>query len=57
MDEAELDRMGTEIAEIVEREMKLGRRVSMAALQGLFIRSGASDAVEAVRTLFVQRGP
>ncbi|EMD38558.1 hypothetical protein CERSUDRAFT_135448 [Gelatoporia subvermispora B] len=57
LDETELNRLAAEFAEVVEREIKLGRRISMAALQGLFIRSSAAEAVKGVRTLFVQREP
>ncbi|KIM48903.1 hypothetical protein M413DRAFT_89649 [Hebeloma cylindrosporum] len=40
---------------IVEEELASGRRVSMAALQGLFIRNEAQDAVAQCRDLFVTR--
>jgi chaperone BCS1 len=40
---------------MVDREMKQGRRVSMAALQGTFIRNGAEEAVSATKELFVKR--
>lgn len=50
--EVELERMGREIEEIVRQEEREGRKVSMAALQGLFIRTEVQDAVEGVRTLF-----
>ena len=55
--EAELRVMADEIEEAVREETKRGRRVSMAALQGLFIRSSARDAVREVRTLAVERPP
>jgi chaperone BCS1 len=40
---------------IVEEELAKGRRVSMAALQGFFIRNEAQDAVAKCRDLFVSR--
>jgi len=40
---------------IVEEELANGRRVSMAALQGFFIRNEAQDAVAKCRDLFVAR--
>ena len=56
--EDELNRMSLTIQEILEQRMRDGRRVSMAALQGLFIRSTAKDAVQGLRTLFhEQRTP
>lgn len=48
----ELERMSRAVEELVEIEMKNGRRVSMAALQGLFIRSSARDALSSLGTLF-----
>ncbi|EJD02459.1 uncharacterized protein FOMMEDRAFT_86815 [Fomitiporia mediterranea MF3/22] len=53
--ETELDELSAELGEIVRGEWDSGRRVSMAALQGLFIRSGPREAVEQSRTLFVER--
>ncbi|KAL0572970.1 Complex III assembly protein translocase and chaperone [Marasmius crinis-equi] len=45
---------GNELKEIVRRGVESGQRISMAALQGLFIRYGESskDAVEACRSHF-----
>jgi chaperone BCS1 len=40
---------------MVNGEMKAGRRVSMAALQGTFIRNGPAEAVRATKELFVKR--
>ncbi|KZT02544.1 uncharacterized protein LAESUDRAFT_738645 [Laetiporus sulphureus 93-53] len=51
--EEQLESMGREIQETVEHDMKLGLRTSMAALQGLFIRSTAAEAVKGVKTLIV----
>jgi len=53
IDGMEVEKLGDEVAEIVELEERSGRRVSMAALQGLFIRSSAGKAVEGMQTLFV----
>ena len=50
--DAELVEMGNQLEAIVASELKNGRRVSMAALQGLFIRSGARGAVGNCRGLF-----
>lgn len=51
----EVERLGTVFEGIIKDEMKQGRRVSMAALQGLFIRYGAEDAIRECRTLFVSK--
>lgn len=56
IEETELDKLGREVEEVVEREMRSGRKVSMAALQGLFIRSSAVGAVRDLKTILVQRG-
>lgn len=40
---------------IVWEESKQGRAISMAALQGLFIRNSAKDAVVACREYFVDK--
>ncbi|KDQ61015.1 hypothetical protein JAAARDRAFT_67424 [Jaapia argillacea MUCL 33604] len=53
--DGEVQRLGKMLEHIVEAEMKVGRRVSMAALQGLFIRSGPKEALEGCRDLFVSR--
>lgn len=53
--EAEIESLGAELEKIVKEEMGKGRRVSMAALQGLFIRNGAKESVEQMRELFVAR--
>lgn len=54
-----LDREVRELAKmlntIVWEEMKQGRVISMAALQGLFIRNSAKDAVSTCREYFVDR--
>ena len=43
------------LGKIVEEEMANGRRISMAALQGLFIRQNAHEALAQSRNLFVNR--
>lgn len=43
------------LSNIVQEEMANGRRISMAALQGFFIRHEAEDAVTKCRDLFVAR--
>ncbi|KAH7929717.1 hypothetical protein BV22DRAFT_1080272 [Leucogyrophana mollusca] len=53
--EGEVTRLGAELKELVGSEMKQGRRVSMAALQGLFIRNSATEAVKTCRELFVDK--
>ncbi|OSD01560.1 hypothetical protein PYCCODRAFT_485041 [Trametes coccinea BRFM310] len=55
--EEELKGMADEMEQIVTEESQRRRRISMAALQGLFIRSSAREAVKDVRTLFVERSP
>ena len=52
-DEVEL--LGRQVEGIVSDGMKDGRRISMAALQGMFIRHGAKDAVASTRELLVSR--
>jgi len=51
----DLETFGNELESVVDKEMKEGRRVSMAALQGTFIRNGPEEAVRAARELFVER--
>ena len=53
--EEALENMGRRIEELVSSEMEQGRRVSMAALQGLFIRSTAHEALENLHTLYHHR--
>ena len=52
-DEVEL--LGRQVEEIVSGGMKDGRRISMAALQGMFIRHDAKDAVASTRELLASR--
>jgi chaperone BCS1 len=51
----DLESLGDELENMVDREMKRGRRVSMAALQGTFIRSEPEEAVRAAKELFIER--
>ena len=53
-DEAVVE-LSRSLGEIVEEEMMSGRRISMAALQGLFIRQNAWEALAQSRNLFVSR--
>ncbi|KAL6298207.1 BCS1 N terminal-domain-containing protein [Sparassis latifolia] len=55
IDPQTIEKMGREVEEVVKREMKLGKRVSMAALQGMFIRSTTAEAVQGIRTLFMPK--
>jgi chaperone BCS1 len=48
-----VERMGQRVEELTTDEMRKGRRISMAALQGLFIRNDAQDAVMALPELFI----
>jgi chaperone BCS1 len=47
--------LGSALQGILEEEGRSGRRISMAALQGLFIRNSARDAIANCRDLFVTR--
>ena len=51
----ELRDMGHRVEEIVAEQMANGRRVSMAALQGLFIRNSSKEAIERLDSLFDER--
>lgn len=53
--DAEVTELGSQLEATVASELESGSRVSMAALQGLFIRSGARDAVRECRGLFGTR--
>ena len=53
--EENLKNLGSELNKIVSEQMKEGKRVSMAALQGMFIRSGPEEAVKTCKDLFVDR--
>jgi mitochondrial chaperone BCS1 len=51
----EVGKLACALQGILEEERESGRRVSMAALQGLFIRNSARDAIASCRDLFVTR--
>ncbi|KAI0277236.1 BCS1 N terminal-domain-containing protein [Russula aff. rugulosa BPL654] len=51
----EIEVLGRQVEEIVSEGRKGGRRVSMAALQGMFIRHDAKDAVASTRELLASR--
>ena len=51
----EIERMGSELELVMEKERAEGRRISMASLQGLFIRNGAREALGAVKDLFREK--
>jgi chaperone BCS1 len=52
---ARVGELARRLADIVEEEMDNGRRVSMASLQGHFIRHGLEESLEHVRELFGPR--
>ena len=54
-EDADLGRLGDELESMVDLEAKEGKRVSMAALQGTFIRNGPEEAVKAVKEIFITR--
>ena len=51
----EVQSLAMTLQKIFEDEVKDGKRASMAALQGLFIRGGAKEAVAACRDIFVPK--
>ncbi|TFK55112.1 hypothetical protein OE88DRAFT_1732380 [Heliocybe sulcata] len=51
----EMENLADMLGHLVTAEAKAGRRVSMAALQGLFIRAGPKEASERCTELFVTR--
>lgn len=51
----EVTTLARELGDLIENEMLNGRRISMAALQGLFIRNSAKEAVESCRDFFIKR--
>lgn len=53
INEEELESTGRELAQTVQDENKQGRVVSMAALQGHFIRNDARRVLSGFRELFV----
>jgi len=51
----EVERGGRRVEEIVRDGIKDGRRISVAALQGTFIRHDAKDALTSTRELLAVR--
>lgn len=51
----DVTKLSTILGDIVGEEMGKGRRVSMAALQGFFIRNNAQDAVAKCHDLFMPK--
>lgn len=51
LDPAEVDRLGREVAAVVDQAEREGRRVSMASLQGHFIRHTARNSIAGVDAL------
>ncbi len=51
----EVELLGGQVEEIVSDGMRVGRRTSMAALQGMFIRHNVKDAVASTRELLAAR--
>jgi len=50
-----VERGGRRVEEIVRDGIKDGRRISVAALQGTFIRHDAKDALKSTRELLAVR--
>jgi chaperone BCS1 len=55
LDISEVECMGSELETYIESEKQEGRRISMASLQGLFIRNGARETLGAVKELFAEK--
>lgn len=55
IEDEELNALADKIGALVGEHIQSGKRVSMAALQGLFIRSSAREAAEGLRTLFKEQ--
>jgi chaperone BCS1 len=53
--DGEVELLGRQVEEIVSDGIKSSRRVSMAALQGMFIRHDAKEAVPSTRELLAAR--
>ena len=51
----EIETMGSELERVMEEQRGQGRSISMASLQGLFIRNGAKEALGAVKELFREK--
>lgn len=55
VDDVRVRELGTRVREVVEENMRRRHRVSMASLQGHFIRHGAEDSLETLGELFAER--
>jgi mitochondrial chaperone BCS1 len=55
MTDEEIEKMGKELEQSVEENAQRGLTVSMAALQGHFIRNNAKHALSGCRDLFARR--
>lgn len=55
LEENELASMGQQVEQFVAEQTNIGNRVSMAALQGLFIRNSVRDVVRSLYTLFPEQ--
>jgi chaperone BCS1 len=55
VDGERIAQLGVRVREIVEENMRKRHRVSMASLQGHFIRHGAEDSLETLHELFAER--
>ncbi|KAF8578201.1 mitochondrial chaperone BCS1 [Ramaria rubella] len=53
--ETQLQDVASELEAIVKQELDQSRRISMATLQGIFIRNGPVDAVRLCREAFISR--
>lgn len=51
----DIEQLAATLEDIVAAEVKNGRKVSMAALQGLFIRNSASQSLAACQDIFSQK--
>ncbi|KAI5454423.1 Complex III assembly protein translocase and chaperone [Naganishia albida] len=55
VDDDRVRELGKQVREIVEENMRRRQRVSMASLQGHFIRHGVEDSLETLGELFAER--
>lgn len=55
VDDVRIAQLGAQVRELVEENMRRRHRVSMASLQGHFIRHGAEDSLETLHELFAER--
>lgn len=57
LSQEEVEKLGRQVQEMVDSAREQGRRVSMASLQGHFIRHGAINSLEGIPDLCVSRPP